>query len=79
MCGGDVVEQCAVRLAPRAVTAAMMTTAMRATMRPYSTAVAPRSSRSCGADLELHEVLEHFESLSGASVMAQTTAVLRRE
>ena len=33
------------RLLPRRATAAMMTTAMRATMRPYSTAVAPFSER----------------------------------
>src|SRR5690349_20374368 len=33
------------RLVPRAATATMMTIAMRATMRPYSTAVAPFSER----------------------------------
>jgi hypothetical protein len=32
------------KVVPRRVTATMMTTAMRATMMPYSTAVAPFSS-----------------------------------
>ena len=37
------------RFLPSNVTATMMTMAIRATMRPYSTAVAPRSLRSAAA------------------------------
>ena len=43
---GDCLASCyrgVFRLVPINVTAAMMTTAMRATIRPYSTAVAPSS------------------------------------